>query len=124
MKAKLLLIFSLSFYLFSCNGQNSNIPAAVTSAPPVKINRFDKDLLKLVETDDSTLQTKLIREYPQMLDILGKGILNMKSPAMPGFFEKLVNYYSEPTLKGLYTDAIRQYDDASQIEQTLGNGFA
>ena len=51
MKAKLLLIFSLSFYLFSCNGQNSHIPAAVTSAAPVKINRFDKELLKLVETN-------------------------------------------------------------------------
>ena len=48
MKAKLLLIFSLSFYLFSCNGQNSHIPAAVTSAAPVKINRFDKELLKVV----------------------------------------------------------------------------
>ena len=54
MKAKLLLIFSLSFYLFSCNGQNSHIPAAVTSAAPVKINRFDKELLKLVETDANT----------------------------------------------------------------------
>ena len=108
MKAKLLLIFSLSFYLFSCNGQNSHIPAAVTSAAPVKINRFDKELLKLVETDDSSMQAKLVREYPQMLDILGKGILNMKSPAMPGFFDKLANYYSEPTLRGLYADAVRQ----------------
>ncbi|OKY90303.1 MAG: gliding motility protein GldB, partial [Bacteroidales bacterium 55_9] len=124
MKAKLLLIFSLSFYLFSCNGQNTHIPAAITSAAPVKINRFDKELLKLVETNDSTQQTGLVREYPQMLDILGKGILNMKSPAMPGFFDKLVNYYSEPTLKGLYTDAVRQYEDVSQIEQALGNGFA
>lgn len=51
MKAKLLLIFSLSFYLFSCNGQNTHIPAAITSAAPVKINRFDKELLKLVETE-------------------------------------------------------------------------
>lgn len=47
----------------------------------------------------------------------------MKSPAMPGFFDKLANYYSEPTLKGLYTDAVRQYDNVSQIEQALGNGF-
>ncbi len=69
------------------------------------------------------MQARLVREYPQMLDILGKGILNMKSPAMPGFFDKLANYYSEPTLKGLYTDAVRQYDNVSQIEQALGNGF-
>lgn len=124
MKSKLLLILSLSFYLFSCNGQNTHIPAAVTSAAPVKINRFDKELFKLVDTGDSTRQAEITGGYPQMLDVLGKGILNMKSPAMPGFFDKLTNYYSEPTLKSLYADAIRQYDDVSQIEQQLGNGFA
>ena len=122
MKAKLLLIFSLSFYLFSCNGQNSHIPAAVTSAAPVKINRFDKELLKLVETDDSSMQAKLVREYPQMLDILGKGILNMKSPAMPGFFDKLANYYSEPTLKGLYTVNMTMFPKSNKLSATASHG--
>lgn len=124
MKVRVLLILSLSFHLFSCNGQNTHIPAAVTTASPIKINRFDKDLFRLVDTNDTTLQIAIARQYPGMLDVLGKGILNMQSPAMPGFFTKLVNFYSEPTLKGLYTDAIRQYDDVSPIEQSLGNGFA
>lgn len=124
MKSKLLLIFILSFSLFSCKGQNSHIPAAVTSAAPIPINRFDKALLKLIETGDTALQAEIARQYPQMLDILGKGVLNMKSPAMPGFFDKLKGYYSEPTLKNLYADAVRKYDDVSQIEQSLGNGFA
>ena len=124
MKSKLFFILIFSCSLFSCNGQNSHIPAAVTTASPIHINRFDKELFKLIDTNDTTLQTEIAGRYPQMLDVIGKGILNMQSPETPGFFDKLVNYYSEPTLKGLYADAIRIYDDISQIEQMLGNGFA
>lgn len=82
------------------------------------------DLYQLIDTNDSTLQTEIVRKYPQMLDVLGKGILNMKSITMPGFFDKLVNYYSEPTLKGLYADALRIYADISPFEEELSYGFA
>lgn len=114
----------LNFSLFSCTGQNKNVPAPVTSAEPMHINRFDKDVYRLIETGDTTLQAGLNNQYPQMLDILGKGVLNMQSPTLPGFFEKLRNFYSEPTLKGLYGDAVRQFDNVTDIEQALGNGFA
>ncbi len=59
-----------------------------------------------------------------MLDIIGKGILNLQTIETPGFFEKMRNYYSEPTLKGLYRDAITQYDSVEDIEKSLGYGFA
>lgn len=124
MKSKFSLLFFLSFYLLSCNAQNAQIPAAVTSAEPIKIQRFDKALYELIETNDTLLQAQLRQSYPQMLDILGKGILNLQSPTVPEFFDKIVNYYSEPTLKGLYQDAILQYENIAQIEQALGNGFA
>lgn len=123
MKAKLLLIFSLSFYLFSCNGQNSLSRQLSLRPLQPRSTRFDKELLKLVDTNDSALQAGLVREYPQMLDILGKMAPEHEISGNAGFFDKLVNYYSEPTLKGLYTDAVRHYDNVSQIEQALGNGF-
>lgn len=59
-----------------------------------------------------------------MLEITGKGILNLQSPAVPGFFDQLVSYYSEPTLKNLYEDAVHEYQDVSDIENQLGKGFA
>lgn len=59
-----------------------------------------------------------------MLDIIGKGIVNLQTIETPGFFEKMRNYYSEPTLKGLYRDAITQYDSVEDIEKSLGYGFA
>ncbi|MDO4756371.1 MAG: gliding motility protein GldB [Parabacteroides sp.] len=123
-KFKIVLIIYLSMQLLSCQGQQASIPPAITSANPIQINRFDKALYQFIEANDPTQSTKLLESYPHMLAILGKGILNRQSPEEQDFFEKLLNYYSEPTLKGLYADAIRHYEELSQIEQALGNGFA
>lgn len=120
---KLFLSLSLSLCLIGCNGQNNQ---AITpeQASPIQINRFDKELFQLIKTNDSTLQADIIQKYPQMLEVLGKGILNLQTTTTPGFFNKLVQFYSEPTLKSLYHDAILQYDSIASIEEALGNGFA
>lgn len=120
---RILFSFFLSLCLVSCNGQNNSAMADIQGAP-IRINRFDRDVFKLIETKDTVLQSRLVEEYPQMLEIAGKGILNMQSPAMPGFFDKLIKFYSEPTLTSLYRDAIGLYDSIAPIEQELGNGFA
>lgn len=120
MKSVTLLVCILAFPLFSCKRQNTT----AQQAEPVSINRFDQAVFRLVETNDTSLQAELVRHYPDMLDILGKGVLNMKSPAMPGFFDRLINFYSEPALCQLYADALKQYNNVRPIEQTLGNGFA
>lgn len=122
MMTKFIMTCILSILLISCNGQASD-KFGYASAGPIHINRFDKDLFRLVETGDTTLQSKLIEQYPAMLDILGKGILNVQSPNAPGFFEQLRAFYSEPTLEGLYRSAISQYDSIGDIEQTLGQAF-
>ena len=108
MVTKLIMACILSATLLSCNGQNTNTINYAT-VEPLHINRFDKDLFRLIDTEDTTLQPELIKQYPEMLDIIGKGILNLQTIETPGFFEKMRNYYSEPTLKGLYRDAITQY---------------
>jgi len=122
MVTKLIMACILSATLLSCNGQNTNTINYAT-VEPLHINRFDKDLFRLIDTEDTTLQPELIKQYPEMLDIIGKGILNLQTIETPGFFEKMRNY-SEPTLKGLYRDAITQYDSVEDIEKSLGYGFA
>ncbi len=114
----------LTFCLFSCTGQNTNIPAAVTNAQPIHINRFDKDLYQLINMGDTARIAEMNQKYPKMLELLGKGVLNMKSTSQPGYWNKLINFYSEPTLKKLYTEAIQKYDQVQDIEIALGNGFA
>lgn len=123
MSLKIFLTFLMTVCFCSCNGQNTNANS-ITTADPIQINRFDKELLQVIESNDSILFRQLLGKYPQMTEILGKGILNMQSPEMPGFFDKMVNFFSEPTLKGLYKDAILKYDTIAGIEQSLGNTFA
>ena len=105
MVTKLIMACILSATLLSCNGQNTNTINYAT-VEPLHINRFDKDLFRLIDTGDTTLQPELIKQYPEMLDIIGKGILNLQTIETPGFFEKMRNYYSEPTLKGLYREIL------------------
>lgn len=113
----------LAISISSCNSQPSQIQTP-TDTLPIHIQRFDKALLQFIETQDTALEQELLKEYPAMLEITGKGILNLQSPAVPGFFDQLVSYYSEPTLKNLYEDAVHEYQDVSDIESQLGKGFA
>ena len=90
---------------------------------PVRIERFDRALLEMIESGDTVLGKKLLDAYPYELEIVGKGVLNMQSPAQPGFFERFIRYYSEPTLKRLYEEAVAKYADVSDIETQLGQAF-
>lgn len=111
----------LALSLTACRGQGAADPSATV---PLPIGRFDKALFRLIDSGDTTLFDPLRREYPAMLELLGKGVLNMQSPDQPGFREKLMRFYSEPTLKQLYRDAIARYDTVADLEETLGRGFA
>ena len=111
------------FLAGSCQGQPANI-AKLEEAMPIRIERFDRALLEIIESGDTALGKKLLDAYPYELEIVGKGVLNMQSPAQPGFFERLIRYYSEPTLKRLYEEAVAKYADVSDIETQLGQAFA
>ena len=108
-------LFALLLLCVSCKGQE---------VEPARISRFDKDLFRLIESNEPGIQGELLCDYPEMLEVLGKGIINMQKTEAPGFFDRLVKFYSEPTLKGLYRDAIALYDSVTDIEQGLGAGFA
>lgn len=112
----------LSVALISCNGQTS-VSIDYATVKPLPVQRFDKDLLHFLDQKDESDPKDFIKRYPQMLDVLGKAVLNMKSSDFPGFFDKLKQYYSEPTLRSLYQDAVTQYDSLEKIEKDLGYGF-
>ena len=123
MITRLITTAMLSVSLLSCNGQAKNtIDYAV--AEPLPIHRFDNDLLQLLESADTIDQVRLKNQYNQMLDVFGKAVLNLKSVETIGFFGKLRQYFSEPTLRGLYHDATKRFASVGKIEKDLGYGFA
>ena len=117
----LLMIFLLT-NICSCDmvsGRNSSNSSNV----PIHINRFDKDLYQLIILDTPEWQEQIATNYPEMLKAIGLGIFRMPDTQHPGFFDQLVNYYSEPTLNKLYQDALRVFETIETLEASLSTGF-
>ena len=93
----------------------------------IHINRFDTALFQWIDTDDPSILDEIIKEYPLMIEMLGKVLFNDIDPDSSTFYDKLINHYSEPTLKSLYKDVINFYSACSseieQAEKELSYGF-
>jgi hypothetical protein len=93
----------------------------------ISINRFDSALYVWIESDDSINLLKLKTSYPEMMTLMGKALFKDIDTCSPDYYEKLINYFSEPTLKALYGDAITFYSSDSvrtkNISQELGLAF-
>ena len=94
-----------------------------SSADPIHINRFDKDLYQLITLDTPELQEQIVRDYPDMLKVIELGVLWIHDIENPDFFDRLVNYYSEPALNQLYQDALNKFEIIETMETSLSAGF-
>ena len=115
----------LTTYVFSgCQGQSLGFREDTNI---VALNRFDEALLQWIESDNPQLIIQLKEFYPQMLDLLGKSLFQSDTMEIAEYYDKLINYYSEPTLLALYKDAVRYYADDStrtiHIAKKLSDGF-
>lgn len=119
---KSLLTGLFSLLLSSCAGQSAS--HELQPIESVRIHRFDQALFQMLEQPESRLEEEMRQQYPEMLEILGKGVLNLRSLEAEGFFRKLRGYYAEPTLHQLYADALRLYADVSDMEQGLQQTFS
>ena len=94
-----------------------------SSVDPIHINRFDKDLYQLITLDTPELQEKIATDYPDMLKAFGLGVFRMQDIQNPDFFDRLVNYYSEPALNQLYQEALKAFSTIETVEADLSAGF-
>jgi len=118
------ILFITSLTLCGCNrtsfGMNDD-------SIGIRINRFDSVLFQWIDTDDAASLHTMISDYPQMLGLLGKSLFQTNYTDSSAFFDNLKKYYSEPTLKSLYHDALTFYAANSpaimQIEKECSYGF-
>ena len=120
-----LLVFITGLIFCGCNRKSFGM---IDSTEYIHVNRFDSALFQWIETDNSYVLEQIKNEYPQMFDILGKSLFQANNTDTSTLYANLINYYSEPTLKGLYKDAIDHYtnDNSSviaTIEKELSYGF-
>ena len=109
MKNKILILGWTLIHLTGCNGCGM-LSSKETSFEPVRIRRFDKDLFQLILVDNPERQQALAQAYPQMFRVLGLSLFNHQDTTSDEFFDRLVNYYSEPNLNKLYRDALAKYE--------------
>ncbi len=122
MKNKTLILCWTLIHLTVCNGCGM-LSGKETSYEPVPIRRFDKDLYQLILVDSPERQQVLAHTYPRMFRVLGLSLFNEQETQSDEFFDRLVNYYSEPNLNKLYRDALAKYETVERIESDLGRAF-
>lgn len=115
-------LYVLIYLLLMFTGCTGN-PNTYSNAEPVHITRFDSLLYHYLDKAEPQTQAVLESDHQEMLDLLGKSLFRVSS-SDPDFYRKLITYYAEPTLWGLYTDALAAFSDISAIEKELGSGLA
>jgi hypothetical protein len=92
-------------------------------AAPIRIHRFDRDLYRLMQSGDSGLPEEFVREYAPLLPLIGRSIFHTADTQTPEFVDRMFNYYGEPTLNGLYRDALKRFEQVETVERELADGF-
>ena len=85
-----------------------------------EIIRFDVDLYRYLTQNDSD---SVIQNHSDFLDIFGAGILDIGKSDSAGFYSRLKNYFSEPTLMGIYKDEQEKFADITEVNEELLNGL-
>jgi len=96
----------------------------ISHSGTIQFNRFDLALYQWIETDDSSLLQQIKKDCPKMIEMLGKALFQTDSTDNNRFYATLINYYSEPTLKSLYRDAISFYSNDAPVYQQVSKELA
>ena len=99
----------------SCSGNKAN-----EDLPEYPIIRFDTDLSNYLTQNTSD---GLIQSHADFLDIFGAGILGIGKSDSSGFYSRLKDYFSEPTLMGIYKNEQEIFANLTEINKELSNGL-
>lgn len=110
----LLGIICLCCFRCSVNKTNEGLPE-------FKIIRFDTDLYQYIvqNAPDSVLQRDT-----DFLDVFGEGVLAIGKSDSVGFYSRLKDYFSEPTLLGIYSDEQEKFAELTEINKELSKGLS
>ncbi|MDL2223220.1 gliding motility protein GldB [Bacteroidales bacterium OttesenSCG-928-M11] len=117
MLKKLLFIFIVVFVFSSCNKRTvyGEVPAEW------EIIRFDKVLYEYLTNAESS--DKDLEKYSDFLDEFGRNVIKIGGVDSLGFYERLRNYFSEPTLMRLYADQQLVFSETEDLNRELAHGM-
>lgn len=122
LQKKCCLLLCTVFFLSACHfdfGKKKQEGKDIT----VSVLRFDKMLNDYVEFNSFSALQKMNIECPAEMKLLVEDILGLGEVSDNNINGKLKDYFSDPTLQTLMKDALSKFDDMSEIEEQLSNGF-
>ena len=84
------------------------------------IVRFDTDLYLYLTNNEPD---SILQKHSVFLDILGGGILDVGTSESIGFYSRLKDYFSEPTLMRIYSDEQKKFSDLTAMNKELSKGL-
>lgn len=112
------ILLIILFVLAGC-ANKSNHQKSRVQHKDIVIERFDKDFLDCLNDKGSASQLQLMEKYPVLLPAFGKVIVNTPDDNQKTFFKNLTSYFSDTTLKKIYVDAVKKFDNTEKIESEL-----
>ena len=100
---------------FRCSGNKTD-----NQSTDFTIIRFDTDLYQYLTQNDPD---SILQNHLDFLNIFGEGLLVIGNTDSAGFYSRLKEYFSEPTLMNIYKDEQKKFSDLSEINKELSNGL-
>jgi hypothetical protein len=115
-KLPIVFLFFITCFFLNC----SNKKAYSEAKAEFRILRFDRDLYSYLINNETV---DILEKNKYFLDTFGKNIIYIGSPGSSGFYTRLKNYFSEPTLLRLYKDEQEKLADITEINNELAYGM-
>jgi len=118
MKNKFILVFLCSIFCLGC----TNRKVFGEDSLSFKINRFDVDLYQYLQNKKT--YEEFLQKDSSFLNIFGERVIFIDRTDSIGFFDRLRNFFSEPTLMSLYQKQQEVFADVTSHEKELSTGLS
>ncbi len=106
----------ISFFFFNCSDKK-----VYGEDIPVKVNRFDKALYEYLKGEKN--EDIFLNEYRDFLDVYGESVIGIGKTDSIGYFDRLKQLFSHPSLMEIYETELKTFEDVSELEAGLSSGF-
>ena len=127
-----LLAFAIVYYVRKENSSSQSeieagVPERKVDVPDVaidlKINRFDKDLLKINQGDYQANFKKLLQSYPFFVPFYAEFLAQIERSNSPNFGNGIKDFLSNEYISMLYQDVENAFPNDNWLRDTYTNGF-
>lgn len=116
---RIIVVVIVTFLLGSCNWSGSD----KTEELYVRVHRFDKLLCDYVTLDKFTAFQRMQTECVQETKMLVEDVLDLGSIRNEQIGDRLKDFYSDTILIQLMNDALKKYEDMTELEKQFSKAF-